>query len=310
MAHITLRNLVASRPDKNFRKRRGRTARPVRPSRKDELWYKASLRALVGQLKTATDSKLLPFLKSRELSYSKDHAASMRRAQDSGEYHAAPFARDASFDDELDALLDSIFRSFGGIDDLADRLATEAGRRALYNTDKNLASSLKSSLGVDIGPALTMAPDVQMALDFHTRANIDLIKSIPDQYFDKIAETVRDNVQAGLRFEDIADSIAHIGGVTDSRANLIARDQTSKMNGAFNEIRQTDLGIEGYIWQGAEDERERETHLANEGLFFRWDDPPDTGHPGADIQCRCVALPYFDLDDTTDTPDDSGDSSA
>lgn len=272
MAHITLRNLVATRPDLNLRRRKGRTAKPVRPSHKDELWYKASLRALVAEMKRKTNAVLLPFLQHREHSYAKD-----------------------SVESDFNALLESLARSFGGIDQLATRLATEAANRALDNTDKVLAASLKAVLGVDITPALTKTPDVQQALNFHTRANIDLITSIPAQYLERIKETVEANFAEGVRYETMVSDIAHIGGVTDSRANLIARDQTSKMNGAFNEIRQTDLGIEGYIWQGAEDERERETHLANEGQFFRWDSPPATGHPGQDIQCRCVAIPYFDL---------------
>lgn len=81
-----------------------------------------------------------------------------------------------------------------------------------------------------------------------------------------------------------------------SRAKLIARDQTSKMNGAFNQARQTSLGIDRYVWQTSGDERVREEHQANDGQVFSWNDPPATGHPGEDINCRCVAVPYFDLD--------------
>lgn len=298
MAHITLRNLVAGRPDLQRRKKKGVRAKPVRPSRRDELWYKANLRAIVAHLKATTNLVLLPFLKAQEPNYAVDRAsyiAPYNAKLDRFRCAAIPIVHDSALDDMLAQQLERLAAEFGDIDSLALRLATEAAQRALANTDNVLSKSIKAVTGIDISPALTKAPDVQQALDFHTRTNIDLITSIPEQYFEKISESVTANFKAGMRYEDIADEIAHIGGVTDSRANLIARDQTSKMNGAFNEIRQTDLGIEGYIWQGAEDERERETHLANEGQFFRWDSPPDTGHPGQDIQCRCVAIPYFDL---------------
>ena len=44
-------------------------------------------------------------------------------------------------------------------------------------------------------------------------------------------------------------------------------------------------------WLTSDDERVRPSHREKVGKFFRWDDPPaDTGHPGADIQCRCVAI--------------------
>ena len=65
-----------------------------------------------------------------------------------------------------------------------------------------------------------------------------------------------------------------------------------KSIGRLTEIRQRQLGVAGYRWSTSLDERVRDTHAANEGLFFRWDDPPAiTGHPGEDIQCRCVGIP-------------------
>ena len=49
------------------------------------------------------------------------------------------------------------------------------------------------------------------------------------------------------------------------------------------------MGIDQYVWSTALDERVRHTHAVNEGVVFRWDSPPGTGHPGYEIQCRCVA---------------------
>lgn len=280
MSHITLKNLVAQRPDLKRRKKVGRTVKPVRPSRKNELWYKTTLRAIVAQIDKATKAELLPFLKINESTYAKDATAS-----------------EEQLSEELKLKIDKLAKHFAkAIKPPANRIAHEASRRALQHTDAALSASIKSSLGVDISGALTESGDVAQALIFHTAANVDLIESIPNQYFEKLQDLLLENLSKGLRFSDMADSIQHVTGVTDSRADLIARDQTSKMNGAFNEVRQTDLGIEGYIWQGAEDERERETHLANEGMYFSWSSPPElTGHPGEDIQCRCVAIPYFNL---------------
>jgi len=47
-----------------------------------------------------------------------------------------------------------------------------------------------------------------------------------------------------------------------------------------------------YIWRTRDDENVRSSHAANNGLVFAWDDPPATGHPGADYGCRCTAEPY------------------
>lgn len=49
---------------------------------------------------------------------------------------------------------------------------------------------------------------------------------------------------------------------------------------------------EEYVWRTEQDEKVRLTHRANDGHLFRWDDPPVTGHPGDDYNCRCTAIQY------------------
>jgi SPP1 gp7 family putative phage head morphogenesis protein len=131
--------------------------------------------------------------------------------------------------------------------------------------------------------------------------------------------------RSGDRWEDLADAIGKQFDVSENRARLIGRDQTSKLNGQLTEERQTNLGIEEYIWSNSQDERVRgnpdgvypdasPSHWEMEGMICRWDDPsvyrePDSGpddwqprsnidgpeeHPGEPIICRCVALPNLD----------------
>lgn len=61
--------------------------------------------------------------------------------------------------------------------------------------------------------------------------------------------------------------------------------------GALNELRQRDLGIEGYVWRTQGDDKVRDGHAARAGRRFRWDEAPEGGHPGQDHNCRCVAEP-------------------
>ncbi len=128
--------------------------------------------------------------------------------------------------------------------------------------------------------------------------NVDLIESIPTRYFAGLRNAIFSNMTAetaetGLSATVLATIVKDIGKVTKTsrnQAKLIARDQTQKLNANINQVRQENLGIEEYIWQTAEDERVRETHEANNGQKFRWDEPPaETGHPGQDISCRCTA---------------------
>lgn len=282
MAIIELRHVVRAMPHgARLRKRRGRLLKPVKPSHKVELWYKQQLLAVVAQLRKIARDELLPELKRMEPLYSGGDG----------------FTRDAKVPRRsLETSFQRIGQRIGGIEQTANRLASLAVQRSAGAVDDRLKAAIKSSVGVDISPVLTQSGSILDALRAATKDNIDLIKSIPEQYFEKLGDAVGKNMERGMRFEDLAKEIERIGDVTESRAKLIARDQTSKMNGAFNEARQTSLGIDKYQWQTSGDERVRQDHAMNDGETFRWDKPPLTGHPGHDINCRCVAIPVFDLD--------------
>ena len=61
--------------------------------------------------------------------------------------------------------------------------------------------------------------------------------------------------------------------------------------GLINQLRQQDLGIETYIWRSRDDAKVRDRHAANDDRLFRWDTPPEGGHPGQAYNCRCTAEP-------------------
>lgn len=190
----------------------------------------------------------------------------------------------------------------GGLGQTAEIIAAQLVETVDQQNTDTLQSSIQQAYGIDI-TQLLRAQNIQPTLMLAQRANVNLIKTIPTQYFDRLNTTVLTGIQQGQRYSDIADSIQDIYGVTDNRAKLIARDQTSKTNAAIAETRQTDLGIEEYTWLTAGDERVRETHADNDGQVFRWDSPPaETGHPGHDINCRCVAVPMMGS-----SPDDGDD---
>ena len=121
-------------------------------------------------------------------------------------------------------------------------------------------------------------------------ANVDYIKTINVKYHEKLKDDLaklareRPFDQAALR------SVLRTSyGSAGYNLRRLTRDQTNKTIGKLSEIRQTQVGITQYIWVTSEDERVRESHEANSGVTFSWDDPPiRTGHPGNDILCRCI----------------------
>ena len=125
------------------------------------------------------------------------------------------------------------------------------------------------------------------------KANVKLIKSIDSRYFDDIRKIVREGLESGRNTAAIRRDLQRRFQVSKARADLIARDQISKLNGEITKAKQKKAGIKEYEWSTSGDERVRESHQANDGKIFKWSDPPATGHPGEDFQCRCVALPVF-----------------
>jgi hypothetical protein len=55
---------------------------------------------------------------------------------------------------------------------------------------------------------------------------------------------------------------------------------------------QQEAGYTHYVWHTQGDDRVRGAHAVNEGRLFSWNNPPVTGHPGEDYNCRCWAEPY------------------
>lgn len=62
--------------------------------------------------------------------------------------------------------------------------------------------------------------------------------------------------------------------------------------GLINQLRQQGLGFSHYIWRSSDDDKVRSTHAAHDDRLFRWDDPPEGGHPGQAYNCRCHAEPF------------------
>jgi SPP1 gp7 family putative phage head morphogenesis protein len=146
-------------------------------------------------------------------------------------------------------------------------------------------------------------PEVRAVLDDALRANVRLIKSIPEELLDDVERTLREHLAAGSRVETIQKALKERYAIGERRAALIARDQVGKVNAQLNEERSTDIGMDSYTWRcsgggGPEhgDERVRPGHRALDGTKQTFGDPPVVdeksgrhANPGEDFQCRCTA---------------------
>ena len=174
-------------------------------------------------------------------------------------------------------------------------IANQADLQALGISDFQ-----KAQLTRQIQTVLGINPIIEDAfLDAQVTAfverNVALIKNIPDQSLARVETVIRTQIERGASAKEITALVQKELGIAKNRAKLIARDQTNKFMGKITELRQQSLGITEYTWSTSRDERVRELHRTKDGDTFSWDKPPaDTGHPGTEIQCRCVAIPVLE----------------
>ena len=182
-------------------------------------------------------------------------------------------------------------------------------RRLSDENRRKLSKSLERTLGVST-VAIIDTTVVGEIIETAIRDNTALIRTIPKEHFGKIEKAVLQNYR-GEPFEEgsLAGRIRKIHSVTDNRARIIARDQTTKLWGNVNQARQEDIGVDSYIWRTSGDERvtgypggvnrpggAHGDHYARDGKTYKWSDPPSDGHPGEAILCRCNAEPIVDTE--------------
>lgn len=167
----------------------------------------------------------------------------------------------------------------------------KAAEVAAVRTVKHSKHEFKR-LGIDVRQEPTMTP----LMNGWRRDNVSLIKNMQQQQLDKIEAILSDGY--GRRAESIAKDIENAVNVSESRAELIARDQVLKLHAKVTRYRQMSAKIKKYVWTTSNDERVRPEHEELEGETFSWDGEgdPEEGHPGDAVNCRCVAYPILDND--------------
>lgn len=207
----------------------------------------------------------------------------------------------------------------GMLEQIANRAVPDWFSAVEQYAANKFTASLRDALGIDATSILDQS--VYDAIRTRTIGeNVELIKGLSEKAFigtiNKAGESKRDGVLdailddfEGLGFPDgsksLADRIRNVMGIARERASVIARDQTAKLNSQMAQARQEDAGVTHYIWRTAGDRRvvgnpgglyptgnpKHGNHFERNGMLFAWSDPPEDGHPGEAILCRCVALP-------------------
>lgn len=231
---------------------------------------------------------------------------------------------------EVGKELDAVKKNYDfQIQIIADQVAQSwVDKVNLYNKNKFMAH-MRQVLGIDIGAIVDEA--MKHDLEVMVLENASYIKSIPSYLVGHVADRVVQHFK-GLpmpKNRTLKQQIREEFKVSDGRAKVLARDQTSKMNTSISSIRQQNLGIEWYVWKTVEDEavvgrpggiypynpknKLHKNHWIMQDKLCQWKDPTvysdDNGktwktrtaempknHPGDDIMCRCRPAPYIDIE--------------
>jgi SPP1 gp7 family putative phage head morphogenesis protein len=180
--------------------------------------------------------------------------------------------------------------------------------------DDKTKIAMNHALGKSLGIDVSVLYDQKKISDVLTMGGMEasqLIRTIPGEYLGQVARAVNNNFK-GTPLPDgrtLIQQITHLSGVSENRAKIIARDQTSKLQGILTQVRQESIGIDTYIWRNSKDQRVvgnpsgkypkgnaiHMNHWVREGKKYKWSDPPADGHPGQAILCRCWAEAVLDL---------------
>lgn len=123
-------------------------------------------------------------------------------------------------------------------------------------------------------------------------SQVTLITSLPIEAANRVHELTLKGLETSSRATEVAREIMRTGEVTESRALLIARTETSRTASTLVQARSMYVGSEQYIWRTSGDGDVREDHEKLNGRAFKWTSPPiadkRTGarsHPGMIYNC-------------------------
>ena len=187
--------------------------------------------------------------------------------------------------------------------------------KLISNVERAVSNSFAEFSKISIGERYIPAPVEKSLLNNWKNNFLIQCKSATNDLKKIISKDVYDSVMRGDALSIVKKKVYEsTNDYTKKKAQFIARDQVSKLNGAINKIQQKSVNINLYVWTPVGDARTRDSHarLGQNGVICSWDDPTIyykvednklvkhkrlasmfIGHPSEDYQCRCFGLPFI-----------------
>jgi SPP1 gp7 family putative phage head morphogenesis protein len=277
-----------------------KTARAVHANRGIEAKYRKQLQALIADMHgsieywlTAAYRKFPPIV--AELA--QDASVTQRKKREIFNMREQWKARNAP-SDRIKRVMDELSKRWRNKFDEAAPVLANAYLKGMFKaSDSAMRASLKDA-GWSV--EFKMTPAVRDAFNASLAENVGLIRSIPEQYLQKVEGTVMRSYSAGRDLETMTKELRKTYPITQKRAELIARDQSNKANAVVNRTRQLELGIEEAIWMHSHAGKEpRASHVAANGKRYKIAEgcliDGEYIQPGEEINCRCTSRPVLPI---------------
>jgi len=183
-------------------------------------------------------------------------------------------------------------------------LAEEVLEKAEFNYEESIGridgqfKSIAQALEVSID--LTDEQKQIIAEEYSQNLRLTIKKFLDEQII-SLRNEVSQSVKAGYRANHLKKIILQRYAVSDSKAEFLAKQETSLLTSRYTQLRFKDAGVDKYEWSSSKDSRVRHDHAKLDGKIIFYDNPPivdeETGrraHAGEDYGCRCVQIPVID----------------
>jgi uncharacterized protein with gpF-like domain len=204
---------------------------------------------------------------------------------------AALIAQDASPSETINKRLREVAKRWlKRFDEAAPVIAEAYLQGAFKATDSAMRMALKDA---GLAVKFNFTPAMRDAFNASLAENIGLIRSIPQQYLEKVSGIVNRSYVMGRDLQTMVREIQALYPVTKDRAILIARDQSNKANAVVNRTRELELGITDAIWMHSHAGKvPRPDHVAANGRRYKIAEGCLISgkyiQPGEEINCRCT----------------------
>lgn len=269
------------RADPPERSRKPVTVRAIHSNEGVRVWYMAQLEYFIQRMRHDIERAVLSVY---------------------GELAPPELAHDAN----PSILLRNALRKWGGLwVSRFDKLSLDLGS-SFARKNFNVTQAAMKAAFREAGFTVKFTPTPASISAYHAVAaeQVNLIKSIPQQYLKDVQTNVWQSVMKGGDMHTLSTALQKTYGVTRERAAVISRDQNNRAKATIERARRQELGIVHAIWQhSAGGVTPRKTHVAMNGKAYivdqgMWDS--DAGQyvlPGELINCRCTSkavIPAFD----------------